>query len=154
MTSWFYLTNSHPQNKPKTIITARDVYFCISALSHLGVSYHGAGDLLGPSHLPRAQGAFSREVKAQAVGGDQGAPLIGLAQDATQGEVQDVRCRVVAHDRPATSLRRNKRNEQINQKRNLDGGKFLPFLCDLSSCRRAVTSSTSRDTWSPTRSVP
>lgn len=72
--------------------------------TNLSVSYHGAGDLLGPSDLPRAQGAFGCEVKAQAVGGDQGAPLIGLPQDASQGKVQDVRCRVVAHDWPTTTL--------------------------------------------------
>lgn len=72
--------------------------------TNLSVSYHGAGDLLGPSDLPRTQGAFGGEVKAQAVGGDQGAPLIGLPQDAPQGKVQDVRCRVVAHDWPTTTL--------------------------------------------------
>lgn len=136
---------------PKTIITAHGIYFCIGALSHLGVSYHGAGDLLSPSHLPRAQGAFSREVKAQAVGGDQGAPLIGLAQDASQGKVQDVRCRVVAHDWPATSLGGDKeRGRKIGKETQMMENVAVSAV----ACRRALTSSTCRDTWSPTRSVP
>lgn len=54
--------------------------------------------------LARAQSTFSCEVEAQTIGGDQGASLVRLPQNPPQGEVQDVRGRVVAHDGPPASL--------------------------------------------------
>lgn len=71
----------------------------------LSISYHGARHLLSSSDLAGAEGAFGGEVETQAVGGDQGASLVGLPQDSSQGEVEDVRGRVVAHDESATSLK-------------------------------------------------
>lgn len=72
----------------------------------LSFSYQDTGDLLSPPDLPRAQGAFRGEVKAQAVCGDQRAPLVGLPQNSPQGKVQDVCGGVVAHDESTTGLER------------------------------------------------
>lgn len=80
--------------------------FHVYSPADLGFFYHGTSDLLSLADLPRAQGTFSSEVKAQAVRGDQGAPLVCLPQNPPQGEVQDVCGGVVAHDGPTTSLER------------------------------------------------
>ncbi|KAF3854460.1 hypothetical protein F7725_022515 [Dissostichus mawsoni] len=81
--------------------TARRPWIALAFASGASMA---TSDLLRPADLPRAQGAFSSEIKAQTVGGHRGAPLVCLPQNPPQGEVQDVCGGVVAHDWPTTSL--------------------------------------------------
>ncbi len=61
-------------------------------------SNHLVADLLQLLDLLDLEARLAREVEAEAVGRDQGAALLGVADDLAQTEVEDVGARVVVHD--------------------------------------------------------